>query len=252
MPSPFLPAIRPEIFALRPDYVALSIVAEGVANAAHHPLVDAAIAEFMTPGGGSAWADGHCESWRAAYRAFGAKPQRTPSSVEALRQRLQRDGALPSINAVVDLYNAISVHYAVPIGGEDIDAYASTPLLMRARGTEAFDTTKEGAPHAEIVPEGEVVWTDARGVTCRRWNWRQGTRTRIGTGTRRMWFVLERLEPMPIPALREAGERLAIALRRMSPAAHVTMALLDHNGTTMMAASDPTTSTADLPGASAA
>lgn len=252
MSLPFLPSIQPEIFALRPDYVALSLVAEGVANAARHPLVDAAIAELAMPGRTPARGEEHCESWRAAYRAFGAKPQRTPSSVEALRQRLSRDGSLPSINAVVDLYNAISVHYGLPIGGEDIATYASTPVLMRACGTEGFDTTRDGAAHVEVVPAGEVVWADTRGVTCRRWNWRQGTRTRIKTGTSRMWFVLERLEPMPVPALLEAGERLASALRRLSPAARVTMALLDRIGTTMMAGSDPTMTSTDLPGASAA
>jgi DNA/RNA-binding domain of Phe-tRNA-synthetase-like protein len=252
MPSPFLPSIQPAIFALRPDYVAFSLVAEGIANAARHPVADAALTGLATPDAGPAWGAEHCESWRAAYRAFGAKPQRTPSSAEALRQRLQRDGALPSINAVVDLYNAISVRYALPVGGEDIDRYASTPVLMRASGTETFDTIKEGAPYLETVPAGEVVWADARGVTCRRWNWRQGTRTRIEAGTTRMWFVLERLEPMPVPALLEAGQCLAGLLRRMNPAAHLTMALLDRGGTTMMADSDPTISSSDLPGASAA
>lgn len=252
MPPPFLPSIRPEIFALRSDYVALSLVAEGIANAARHPLVDAAIADLATPASGPDWGEAHCESWQAAYRAFGAKPQRTPSSVEALCQRLRRDRALPSINAVVDLYNAISVRYMLPIGGEDMDAYASTPVLMRASGTESFDTTREGAPHLEVVPAGEVVWADARGVTCRRWNWRQGTRTRIEASTTRMWFVLERLDPMPIPMLVEAGERLAHTLRTMKPAARVTMTLLDREGTTMMAASDTTMTSTDLPGASAA
>ena len=45
---------------------------------------------------------------------LGAKPQRTPCSAEALRRRLSVDGAPPRVNAIVDLYNAISLRYARP------------------------------------------------------------------------------------------------------------------------------------------
>ena len=166
------------------------------------------------------------------YRAFGAKPQRTPSSVDALLARLDKDGRLPTINAVVDLYNAISVRYVIPVGGENVAAYIGSPRLIRASGVESFDTMKEGEAVAEAVPSGEVVWTDDRGVTCRRWNWRQGVRTRIDLQTRRMWFVLERLEPMPVAAAREAAVTLMDMLRLMSPGTALATHLIDHTGTT--------------------
>jgi len=217
MPRQFKPVVRPEIFELRPDYRALSIVAEGVRNAARHPASDEIIETVRTAKPWPAWGDAHLDAWRAAYRAFGAKPQRTPSSVEALARRVQGDGRLPTINAVVDLYNALSVRFAVPIGGENIAAYVGDPLLRRAAGGESFDTVKDGSPCMEIVPAGEVVWADDLGVTCRRWNWRQGLRTRIDVTSTRMWFVLERLEPMPLPALIEAGRLLAATLRQLSP-----------------------------------
>ena len=218
MDSRFTPCIRPEIFELRDDYRALSVVAEGVANLARHPDCDEIVEGVRTARPWPAWGDAHLDAWRAAYRAFGAKPQRTPSSVEALAMRLEGSGQLPSINAVVDLYNALSVRFAVPIGGENIDAYVGDPILQRASGQENFDTLKDGIPCQEPVPAGEVVWADGRGVTCRRWNWRQGLRTRIELATTRMWFVLERLEPMPLPALHEAGELLAATLRTLGPA----------------------------------
>ncbi|MER8772928.1 hypothetical protein NKH63_30220 [Mesorhizobium sp. M0960] len=43
---------------------------------------------------------------------------------------------------------------------------------------------------------GEVIWCDDAGVTCRRWNWRQGRRTMVTVDTRAMWLVLEALGPM--------------------------------------------------------
>ena len=235
MAPSFTPTVGPEIFALRPDYCALSVVADGVRNAARAPVAERLSAAVCADPSPAAWADAHLEAWRAAYRGFGAKPQRTPCSAEALRNRLRSDGRLPVINAAVDLYNALSVRFALPIGGENVEAYAGNPRLVRACGQELFDTTKDGAPYAESVPAGEVVWLDDRGVTCRRWNWRQGVRTRIEESTTRMWFVLERLEPMPIAALRDAGRALIATLLELSPAATVSSCLLDQAGAT----SDP-------------
>jgi DNA/RNA-binding domain of Phe-tRNA-synthetase-like protein len=227
---PVEPTIAPEIFALRPDFAALSIYAEDVRNKpsdAHSEtlLRDACLALDSAP-----WAEAHLASWRDAYRAFGAKPQRTPCSVEALRKRAQRDGMLPTVNAVVDLYNALSLRHALPVGGEDAALYEGSPHLIRAAGDEPFDTVAEGAPRIETAEQGEVVWRDDRGITCRRWNWRQGIRTRITEHSTRMWFVLERLEPMPIEALLEAGENLIEGLQRLSPGVRTSRLYLDASG----------------------
>ncbi len=227
-----MPSVQPEIFALRPDYCALSMVAQGVTNAIQHPGGEELIRAWLLPAQWPAWGDAHLEAWREAYRGFGAKPQRTPSSAEALRRRVRTEGRLPGINAVVDLYNALSVRFALPIGGENLAAYAGSPRLKRASGEETFDTVKDGAQCVEAIPEGEVVWADELGVTCRRWNWRQGLRTRIGATTTRMWFVLERLEPMPVAALLQAAGLLAAALRTLDPEAGIASALIDRTGVT--------------------
>lgn len=223
----FAPRIDPAIWTLRPDFVALSLVVTGAQNGPSPDWIKerlaAACAGAVT---GPAWGADHLAAWQDAYRAFGAKPQRTPCSAEALRKRAAKDGAMASINAVVDLYNAASIAYAIPVGGEDIAAYAGNPLLTIATGDEPFETMKDGAPAIEHADKGEVVWRDDKGVTCRRWNWRQGPRTRITEETRDMWFVIERLDPMPIEALHEAGEALANGLLRLSPEARITTTLL--------------------------
>jgi len=208
------------------------VVADGVDNVANHPAVDRYVEETVTRPAPPPWTEGHLEAWRTTYRAFGAKPQRTPCSVDTLLMRVARDGRLPTINAVVDLYNAISVRYAIPVGGENIAAYVGSPRLTRASGSESFDTMKEGQSVAEAVPSGEIVWADDRGVTCRRWNWRQGIRTRIDLQTRRTWFVLERLKPMPLAAAKEAAVALMETVRQISPAARLTARLIDRIGTT--------------------
>ena len=70
------------------------------------------------------------------------------------------------------------------------------------------------------------MWRDDLGVTCRRWNWRQGVRTRLDGGADQMWFILESLPEMPIEALHEAGDELANGLRAMMTDARIESTLI--------------------------
>ncbi len=220
------PHISPDIFVLRPDFTALSILVTGARNASSGDDEVERLRAACDGLDAMPWAEAHLDAWQDAYRAFGAKPQRTPCSAEALRKRARRDGSLPCVNAVVDLYNAVSLRYALPIGGEDAGAYAGDPTLTVAAGGEPFDTLQDGQPRTEPVDAGEVVWRDGLGVTCRRWNWRQGVRTRITDDSTAMWFILERLEPMPLDALRKAADEMVEGLRRLSPSSEITTEIL--------------------------
>ena len=112
---------------------------------------------------------------------------------------------------------ALSIRFGACFGGEDLDRYAGLPRLLVARGDEPFDTVRDGAAVVEHPEAGEIVWRDDWGVTCRRWNWRQCKRTALGPESRNLWFIIDRLPPMPIAELLRAGEELASGLARISP-----------------------------------
>ena len=221
------PSIDPAVAALAPGFRALSITAVA-APIAHSDVGALALAQACRALGeeDAPWAEAHLTAWREVFMQFGAKPKRTPCSADALRKRALRDGTMPSIDPVVDLYNAVSIRYAVPVGGENIAAYVGEPRLIVADGSELFDTVKEGAVIHESPEVGEVVWCDDRGVTCRRWNWRQGVRTRLSAEAERMWFILESLPAMPLAALHEAGDELIAGLRQMMPGVTVEQRLI--------------------------
>lgn len=212
------PSISPDVACLSPGFRALSISVKAA------PVVNGEIGEETLRracsdvlAGQPAWADAHLTAWADAFRAFGAKPKRTPCSADALRKRVLRDGFMAALDPVVDLYNAVSLRYAVPVGGENLDAYRGSPRLIIASGSEPFDTMKGGETVVEYPDAGEVVWCDDVGVTCRRWNWRQGVRTRLSASDSHMWFILESLPEMPLDVLYEAGKMLTSGLEAMMP-----------------------------------
>ena len=162
-------------------------------------------------------------AWRAVYTAFGSKPSRTRNSAEALAKRALSDGGLPRINVLVDIYNAISVAHLIPVGGEDTDHIQGGMRLVRATGEEDFVTVAGGEEVVEHPDAGEVVWRDDTSVTCRRWNWRQGPRTRLTEASVSAIFLLESLAPMPVAGVEAAGAELAELLEKFSPGARISV-----------------------------
>ncbi len=218
----FLAACRvdADVFALRPDYRALLVAVDGLAPgpggqagetllreaeaAAREALRDQPVDQLP-----------HVAAWREAYVAFGAKPKRTRSSLEALLRRAEN--GLPRVNRLTDIYNAVSVLHQIPLGGEDLNRYQGAARLLRATGAEPFDTAADGVAVIEHPEPGEVAWCDDAGVTCRRWNWRQARRTQLREDTTAALFILDALDPVTDAALTAAADDLVAHLVRLGP-----------------------------------
>lgn len=222
------------VLALRPDYRALLLALDGLVPGSSDQASDAVLHAAETTAREALRNCGveqvpQVAAWREAYRAFGAKPQRTRNSLEALLRRAA--SGLPRINRLTDLYNAISVLHQVPLGGEDLARYAGAPRLVRATGVEPFDTVADGFAVIEYPDPGEVVWCDDAGVTCRRWNWRQARRTQLGEDTTAALFILDALDPMADEALDAAADDLVLHLTLLGPDVRVTRRLVTDGAT---------------------
>jgi DNA/RNA-binding domain of Phe-tRNA-synthetase-like protein len=204
-------SVAPDVLELRPDYRVLVMVAEGLEPGLPDEISDELLARAeararITLDGRAPEDVPQVADWRAAYRAFGAKPQRTRPSVEALLRRL--DAGLPRIDRLTDAYNAVSIANLVPVGGED------------------FDTVAHGEPTVEHPKPGEVIWRDDAGVTCRQWNWRQCTRTRMTPATTNAVIIIDGLATLRPNGLTAAGNDLASSLIRLSPHAAIASRLI--------------------------
>jgi DNA/RNA-binding domain of Phe-tRNA-synthetase-like protein len=121
------------------------------------------------------------------------------------------------------------VLHQLPLGGEDLDRYEGPPRLVRAAGDEPFVTIAEGTPVVEHPGPGEVVWRDDAGVTCRRWNWRQTSRTQLTGRTVTALFILDALAPMTDDALHAAADDLTDHLAQLGADVRITRRLVTAN-----------------------
>ncbi|MER7175924.1 B3/B4 domain-containing protein [Streptomyces mesophilus] len=218
--------VSDDVRALAPGFHHIAIEAYDLVNTpsteATSALLDDAVRRLAERLDGRApHEDPHMADWRAAYTAFGAKPNRTRNSAEALAKRALSDAGLPRINTLVDVYNAISVAHLIPVGGEDLDRIQGGMRLIRASGAEDFVTVVSGEQVVDHPEAGEVVWCDDQGVTCRRWNWRQGPRTCLDDTSTNALFLLEGMGENA--GLEAAGAELAELLEKFSPGAQLTV-----------------------------
>ncbi len=132
-------------------------------------------------------------AWRAAYKGFGIKRTSYRSSVERLIKRVLAGGALPEVNGLVDLYNAVSLASALCLGCDDLDAIEGDLDFRFSRESDTFlDMGVEPGEDPNDPPKvGEVVYADARHVLCRRWNWRQDSRSAVSAQTRRAALTVQ-------------------------------------------------------------
>lgn len=153
--------------------------------------------------------------WRQAFSRFGARPSKYQASVEALARRARRGDALPPINPLVALYNAVSLRFMLPVGGDDLDLVSGGLHLRPARGDEVFIPlgAEDGEPDPPDV--GEIVYADDAKVLCRRWCWRQGEASKISAGTTAAILNIHALPPATRDDVERATETLAELVRRV-------------------------------------
>jgi DNA/RNA-binding domain of Phe-tRNA-synthetase-like protein len=130
-------------------------------------------------------------AWRRAYSQMGLKPTKYRSAAEALLRRFKREGELPRFHPVIDLCNAISLAFALPVAVFDLEQVDQFLEVRHARGTENY---LSWSGETESIPEGEVIFADADDhAHARRWTFRQSRKSTVGPETRRALVVTEGL-----------------------------------------------------------
>jgi DNA/RNA-binding domain of Phe-tRNA-synthetase-like protein len=128
--------------------------------------------------------------WRRVFRSFGVDPTQVRFAGEALLRRLSKQGDIPSINALVDIGNLISIRYKVPVAVVDTRHITGDLVARFADGSERF--TNLGTAEVVHPDVGEVIFADESGlVFARRWCWRQSDQCAARDDTTQAMIITE-------------------------------------------------------------
>lgn len=130
-------------------------------------------------------------AWRRAYSQMGLKPTKYRSAAEALLRRFKREDDLPRLHPLVDICNAVSLAFALPVAVFDFAHVDSFIEVRHATGNEEYLAFSGQIEHP--APD-EVIFADAANrVHARRWTFRQSRQSTIGSDTTTALIVSEGL-----------------------------------------------------------
>lgn len=204
--------VAAEVFEKLPTYCLGVVVARGVDNGTANVKVTQMMNDEMNafvqrmvgvnlkeyPG---------IQPYRNAFLSLGMNPNKFMCSVEALSKRVQKGNRLPNINPIVDLGNALSLKYCLPMGAHDIEK-------LDGDMTVRFSTTEDyflpmGENEAEQMPDQELVYVSNHTVKTRRWIWRQSDDGKIDEKTGYIFYPIDGFVDANLENVKRATAELA-------------------------------------------
>lgn len=149
--------------------------------------------------------------YREAMLALGINPNKYMASIEALLTRISKGKGLGSINPIVDLGNAISLKYHLPIGAHDLDSLHDELVIRPATPLDHF--IPFGSDQPEALTDREIVYVSGHEVRTRMWIWRQSELGKITASTRNVFFPIDGFTSINDQRLQQAQTELAALLK---------------------------------------
>jgi DNA/RNA-binding domain of Phe-tRNA-synthetase-like protein len=150
------------------------------------------------------------QAWRRAFTQMGLKPTQYRCAAESLLRRFRKEGSLPRLHPLVDLCNAVSLAFAIPVAVLDVSAITGPLEVRYAAGDEEYLTFTGEVEHPAV---GEVIFADQAGQAhARRWTNRQSGRSAVRDTTSGALIVAEALHDSASSDIPELVAALAAEL----------------------------------------
>lgn len=150
--------------------------------------------------------------YRESFLKLGINPNKFMSSIEAITTRVAKKKGFPSINPIVDLGNAISLKYLVPLGAHDIDATKEDIFVRFSKNGDSF--IPFGGDEVENLEDGELIYSAGSQVRTRRWIWRQSEEGKITNNSRNIFFPIDGFKDKNYNNVISARDELAELLKK--------------------------------------
>ena len=129
------------------------------------------------------------QAWRRTFSRMGLKPTQYRCAAESLLRHLRKEGSLPRIHPLIDISNAVSAAFAIPVAAFDVAGLSGNLEVRYAVGTESCLSL---AGEMEVPSPDEVIFVDdAWRVHARRWTNRQSGYSAVRASTTTVLIAAE-------------------------------------------------------------
>jgi len=211
----------PEIRTAFPQLKSRALLIEGVDSKAD---ASAAIAQLNAIAdrrlaAGSEGEFPEIKAWRRAFSAMGLKPTQYRCASESLLRRYRKEGSLPALHPLIDVCNAASLAFAIPVAVFDTARIAGAMTVRSAEGDETYDTFGGEIEHPE---PGEIIFADDVGrAHARRWCNKQSGWSAVRSDTARALVLAEALHETADADIAALMSSLTETLTAIYPAAAI-------------------------------
>ena len=186
--------VEKEIFENLPNACFGVVMARGINNREAYPEIERLLTESIQTAalhfeGKKVKEEPEILPYREAFRTLGINPNKYLCSIEALFTRIAKGKGMPYINPVVDLGNAVSLKYTLPMGAHDLGGNSEDICIRLAKAGDTF--LPFGADTEEAPDAGEVVYAVGQQVRTRRWTWRQSEHGKITADSSDIFFPID-------------------------------------------------------------
>jgi DNA/RNA-binding domain of Phe-tRNA-synthetase-like protein len=153
------------------------------------------------------------QAWRRAFSRMGLKPTQYRCASESLLRRLRKEGNLPQLHPLVDVCNAVSAAFAIPVAVFDVSKITGDLEVRYAAGDEDYLTFSGEVEHPTVH---EVIFADqVRRVHARRWTNRQSGLSAVQNSTTAVLIVAEAMHDAAATDVPELTAALAGELQAL-------------------------------------
>ncbi len=152
------------------------------------------------------------QPYRDAFKKMNINPNKFPCSVEALTTRIVKGSSLPDINPAVNLVNAYSLKYTLPMGAHDLDATDVDIEVRFSRSDDIFIPFGQNDP--ELPDKDELVYAGGNTIKTRKWIWRQSDWGKVTAESKNIFFPIDGFTDYNFEAVMMARNELSADLQQ--------------------------------------
>lgn len=209
--------VEKKIFEKLPNLYIGVVVAKEIDNSRDYPEIDEFLKESLKIAekrflDKKVKEDESIIPYREAFSTLGMNPNKFQCSVEALFTRISKGKKLPNINPLVNLNNAVSLKYTLPMGTHDLGRSSENIELRYVRDGDVF--VPMGATEAENLSSDEVAYAVGNEIRTRRWAWRQSENGKITPETNYVFFPIDGFKGVNEQEIDKAAKELSDDLKR--------------------------------------